>query len=62
MANGRDVWVKVGADKRRASREEIQRLLQESANLLADEGAVDGTTLADLDLREFRELYERRTK
>jgi predicted HTH transcriptional regulator len=62
MANGRDVWVKVGADKRRASREEIQRLLQESANLFADEGAVEGTSLADLDLREFRELYERRTK
>jgi predicted HTH transcriptional regulator len=62
MANGRDVWVKVGADKRRASREEIQRLLQESANLFADEGAVDGTSLADLDLREFRELYERRIK
>ncbi len=62
MANGRDVWVKVGADKRRASREEIQRLSQESANLYADEGAVEGTTLSDLDLREFRELYEHRTK
>jgi len=62
MANGRDIWVKVGADKRRASREEIQRLLQESANLYADEGVVEGTSLKDLDLREFRELYERRTK
>ena len=28
MANGRDVWVKVGSDKRRASREELKRLLQ----------------------------------
>lgn len=62
MANGRDIWVKVGADKRRASREEIQRLLQESSNLYADEGAVEGTSLTDLDLREFRGLYERRTK
>ncbi|MGD9155043.1 MAG: ATP-binding protein, partial [Bacillota bacterium] len=33
MANGSDVWVKVGADKRRAKREELQRLLQESARL-----------------------------
>ncbi len=28
MANGQDIWVKVGADKRRASREEMRRLLQ----------------------------------
>ena len=35
MANGRDVWVKVGADKQ-ASREEIQSVT-ESANF-ADKG------------------------
>lgn len=62
LANRRDVWVKVGADKRRASREEMQRLLQESSNLFADEGIVEGTSLSDLDLREFRDLYERRTR
>lgn len=35
MANGKDIWVKVGSDKRRAKREEIQRLLQSSGHLYA---------------------------
>lgn len=41
MANGKDIWVKIGADKRRAKREEIQRLLQSSGHLYADEMPVE---------------------
>jgi predicted HTH transcriptional regulator len=40
LANGKDVWVKVGADKRRAQREELKRLLQESAHIFADEQSI----------------------
>lgn len=59
-ANGTDVWVKMGADKRRAGREEIQRLLQESGNLCADEMIVEFSGLADIDLNLFSNFYERR--
>lgn len=61
MANGRDVWVKVGADKRRARREEITRLLQESGHLYADELAVPQTSLSDLNRDAVEKFYERRT-
>lgn len=49
LANGRAVWVKLGADKRRASREEMRRLLQESSNLFADEQPIFNTSFRDLD-------------
>lgn len=61
MANGKDIWVKVGSDKRRAKREEIQRLLQSSGHLYADEMPVDNTNLSDLDLDLFKAFYENRT-
>ncbi len=61
MANGKDIWVKVGADKRRARREEIQRLLQESGNLYAEEMPVEESDMLDLDLNFFKEFYRRRT-
>jgi ATP-dependent DNA helicase RecG len=61
MANGKDIWVKVGSDKRRAKREEIQRLLQSSGHLYADEMPVDNTDLRDIDLELFRSFYEKRT-
>lgn len=61
MANNKDVWVKVGADKRRAGREELTRLLQESKNMYADEQSVAGTSIADFDLRLFRQFYRKRT-
>ncbi len=61
MANGKDIWVKVGSDKRRAKREEIQRLLQSSGHLYADEMPVDNTNLRDLDLELFKSFYEHRT-
>ena len=61
MANGKDIWVKVGADKRRAKREEIQRLLQSSGHLYADEMPVENTNLNDINLDIFKAFYERRT-
>ena len=61
MANGKDIWVKVGADKRRAKREEIQRLLQSSGHLYADEMPVENTNLSDINIDLFRSFYERRT-
>lgn len=60
MANGSDVWVKVGADKRRAKREEMQRLLQESAKLYADEQVIENTSLKDLDMLLVNEFIEKR--
>jgi ATP-dependent DNA helicase RecG len=61
MANNYDVWVKVGSDKRRAGREELKRLLQESKNIYADEQVISGTSISDFDVRLFREFYSRRT-
>ena len=45
ISNGSDIWVKVGADKRKAKREEMKRLLQESAQIFADEQIVDNTRI-----------------
>ncbi len=61
MANGKDIWVKVGADKRRAKREEIQRLLQSSRHLFADEMPVEGTDIKDMNMHLFKSFYQRRT-
>ncbi|MEA1999068.1 MAG: putative DNA binding domain-containing protein [Euryarchaeota archaeon] len=60
IANGKDIWVKVGADKRRAKREEIQRLLQSSGHLYADEIPVENTNLSDFDIDLFKSFYEHR--
>lgn len=60
IANGKDIWVKVGADKRRAKREEIQRLLQSSGHLYADEMPVENTNLSDFDIDLFKSFYEHR--
>lgn len=60
MANGKDIWVKIGADKRRAKREEIQRLLQSSRHLYADEISIENTNLTDLDIDLFKSFYEHR--
>ncbi len=61
MANGQDIWVKVGADKRRASREEMRRLLQESFNIFADEKSLPNTSLDNLNMNLVDELIERKT-
>ena len=60
ISNGSDIWVKVGADKRKAKREEMKRLLQESAQIYADEQIVDNTEINDLDLYLVREFIEKR--
>jgi len=61
MANERDVWVKVGADKRRAGKEEMRRLLQESFNIFADEQPIQGTDINDLDPWLLKSFLEKKT-
>ena len=54
------IWVKNGADKRRAtSREEIQRMLQESGLVHGDEIQANGLGIADLDMEYFRAFFDR---
>jgi len=56
-------WVKSGADKRKAtSREEIQRMFQQSGLLYADETPVSSTTIADLDIDYFACFYQKAFK
>ncbi len=57
-ANKSDYWIKVGADKRRASREELKRLMQASGDLYADEMQVTNTSLSDIDMFLFKRFYE----
>ncbi|HPQ38170.1 MAG TPA: putative DNA binding domain-containing protein, partial [Synergistaceae bacterium] len=55
------IWVKSGADKRKATaREEMQRLFQESRMIHADMSPVEGLTVADLDMPYFREFFQKR--
>jgi Predicted transcriptional regulator containing an HTH domain and an uncharacterized domain shared with the mammalian protein Schlafen len=58
LSNGSDIWVKVGVDKRRGKREEMKRLLQESAHLYADEQVMEDTTIKDLDMDLVKEFLE----
>ncbi len=51
-------WVKVGADKRRATREELRRLMQASGTLYADEMPLAHTSVEELDLLRFRDFYK----
>ena len=54
-------WVKSGADKRKAtSREEIQRLFQDSGMVHADIVPAEGMTVADMDMPYFREFFLKR--
>jgi len=55
------IWVKNGADKRKAtSREEIQCLFQNSGMIHADITPATGMTVADLDMPYFREFFQKR--
>jgi len=55
------IWVKSGADKRKATaREEIQRLFQESGMVHADVIPAQGMTIADLDLPYFSAFFQKR--
>ena len=52
-------WMKSGADKRRSSREEIQRIFQSGHLIHADEVPVTGTTTDDIDMDHFSEFFGR---
>lgn len=53
------IWVKSGADKRRAtSREEIQRLFQQAGLVHADETPVQGLGAGDVDLPYFEKFFQ----
>ena len=56
--NKTEFWVKVGADKRRATREELRRLMQASGTLYADEMPLAHTSWEELDLLRFRDFYK----
>ena len=58
-ANRTDYWIKVGADKRRATREELRRLMQASRNIYADEMPIFTTSIDDIDMFFFKEFYEK---
>lgn len=60
MDNNGVVWVKSGSDKRRVtSKEELRRLFQSSDLVHADEVPVNGTTENDIDLKYFKEFYQK---
>jgi len=55
------IWVKNGADKRKAtSREELQRLFQASGMVHADTIPANGMMISDLDMPYFRKFFEKR--
>ena len=51
-------WVKVDADKRRATREELRRLMQASGTLYSDEMLLPHTSVDEFDLLRFRDFYK----
>ena len=57
--NGGVYITKSGADKRRISQEELQRLFQESQRFYADESLVAGSGMADLDENLLSTYYEK---
>ncbi len=57
--NKTDIWIKVGSDKRRATIEDIARLLQESGRLRAEENIVElKISKENLDIECFLKWYE----
>ena len=57
--NKTDFWIKVGADKRRATREELRRLMQTSGNFYADEMRIMGSNIDDMNLPLFKDFYRK---
>lgn len=51
-------WTKKGSDKRKLSREELQRLFQDSSRMYADEQMIRGSSLRDIDRIFFEAFYE----
>lgn len=61
--NNGTIWLKQGSDKRKLKENsEIMRLFQQSSNLLADEMAVYGTCIEDIDERLFADYFKREFK
>ncbi len=52
-------YTKVGADKRKISREELLRLFQDSGHLAADEMIIYDATIDDLDLDKFKKFFKK---
>lgn len=60
MDNNGTIWVRSGADKRRAtSREEIQRMYQNAGLIHGDEVPAAGLTVADLDSDYFWAFFKK---
>lgn len=56
------VWIKNGSDKRKViTNDELLRLLQSSGNISADEEAVIGSTVNDIDADFFLHFLEKKT-
>lgn len=52
------IWVKSGADKRKAtSREEVQRMYQHAGLIHGDEVPIAHSSSADIDLIRFADFY-----
>lgn len=57
------IWVKNGSDKRRVtSNEEIARLLQSSKVMFGDEMPIQGTSVNDIDLKDYKTFYKKKFK
>lgn len=55
------IWIKVGADKRKAtSREELQRIFQNSGMIHGDIMPAEGLTIDDVDMLYFEKFYNKR--
>ncbi|MFN0087565.1 MAG: RNA-binding domain-containing protein [Blastocatellia bacterium] len=60
MDNAGVIWIKSGADKRKAtSREEIQRMFQSAGLIHSDELPANGLSVANLDLDYFSNFFQR---
>lgn len=60
MDNNGTIYVKSGADKRKAtSREEIQRMFQSSGLIHGDEVLVPSASILDIDLDNFKKFYKK---
>ncbi len=59
MDNKGAIWVKSGSDKRKASREEIQRLFQSAGLLHGDHIPANGLSVSDIDLPFFEDFFKR---
>lgn len=61
MDNSGAIWVKSGSDKRKVTaREEMQRMFQSAQLVHGDDVPVPGTSIADIDLDNFREFFKTR--